>query len=215
MSYLLWHGGDPSLASPRRLFSPDEVVAFDEVHQLCAALAEERAGLARDAQRAREEARAAGLAQGLAEGRAAGLAEAARASAAVLAAAQRAITEARDAGRDELAMLALQIARKLLGQLPAAERLVRLAQEAARQSLPGGGALVLRVHPAHEDEVRAVLAAMTAPDAGAPGGAGAHWSVQGDAALPFEACRLSGASGDADATLDVQLDRLARGWGLK
>ncbi len=213
MSYLLWHGDDPSLASPRRLFSPDEVVALEDVHQLCARLADERASLARDAQRAREEARVAGLAQGLAEGRAAGLAEGARACAAVLAAARQAITEARDAHRDELAMLALQIARKLLGQLPAAERLVRLAQEAARQSLPGGGALVLRVHPAHEDGVRAVLAAMTASDAGAPGGA-AHWSVQGDAALPFEACRLSSSSGDADAALEVQLDRLARGWGL-
>lgn len=202
MSYLLWHGDDPSLASPRRLFSAEEVIALDDVHQLCARLADERAALAQEAAQSREDARAAGMAIGLAEGRAAALIETSRAAQVALAAAAQAVDDARHAARDEVAMLALQIARKLLGQLPAAEQLARLAQEAARQALPEGGALMLRVHPSQEDGVRALLADPT-------------WSVHGDASLPLDACRLSGASGDADAALDVQLTRLARGWGLE
>jgi flagellar assembly protein FliH len=199
VSYLLWHDGAPSLASQRRLFSPDEVQALQDVHSLCTRLADEQAALARQAQAAEVQARSQGRAQGLAEGRAAGLAEAAQAIAAAIDAAARAADAARDAARAEIAMLALQIARKLIGQLPEAEQLARLAQEAARSTLPDGP-LLLRVHPAQEDAVRALV--------------GATATVQGDAALATGACRLSGANGEIDASLDVQLARVAKGWGL-
>lgn len=199
MSYLLWHDGAPSLASPRRLFSPDEVQALEDVHILCTRLADEQAALTRQAQAAEAQARSQGRVQGLAEGRALGLAEATQGVAAALDAAARSADAARETARGEIAMLALQIARKLIGQLPEAEQLSRLAQEAARRTLPDGP-LLLRVHPTQEDAVRALV--------------GATATVQGDAALPPGGCRLSGASGEIDASLDVQLARLAHGWGL-
>lgn len=204
MSYLLWRNGDPSLASTRRLIAASEVSALDTVHALTEQLAAERADVARDLAQAREQARLQGYAAGLAEGRAAALQEARRAAAVAFDALARERMQSLQAARTDLALLALQITRKLIGRLPEAEQLALLAQEAARQSVPEGGPVRLSVHPEHEAAVRALL----------PEGGASPWQVDGDAALPREACRVHTAHSDADASLQTQLARLARGWSL-
>ncbi|KAI1693271.1 ATP synthase alpha/beta family, nucleotide-binding domain-containing protein [Ditylenchus destructor] len=160
----------------------------------------------RGAQKVLAGARDEGFAAGLAQGRAAAMEAVAEAVEAMTGAMGISRDQAVAAAREDVALLALQVARKLIGQLPEAEQLARLAQEAARQSMPDGEALRLRVHPSHEAEVRALLAATVGA---------AHWRVEGDAALPVTACRVGGAQGDVDAAIDVQLARVARGWGLE
>ena len=203
--YLLWHDAAPSIASPRRLFGAAEVPMVEDARRLCEQLAQQRIALEARAAEAMSRAREEGFAAGVAEGRAAAMAAVSGAVEAVSAGATRARDEAVSAARDDVALLALQVARKLIGQLPEPERIARLAQEAARQAMPDGEPLRLRVHPAHEAEVRALLAAIA--------GTG-HWRVDGDAALPVSACRIGGARGDVDAEMDVQLARVAQGWSI-
>ena len=204
--YLLWHDGAPAIASTRRLFSAAEVPMVEEARELCERLAAQQVALDARAQKVLAGARDEGFAAGLAQGRAAAMAAVAEAVEAMTGAMGISRDQAVAAAREDVALLALQVARKLIGQLPEAEQLARLAQEAARQSMPDGEALRLRVHPSHEAEVRALLAATVGA---------AHWRVEGDAALPVTACRVGGARGDVDAAIDVQLARVARGWGLE
>ncbi|MCH7345077.1 hypothetical protein LZ017_16970 [Pelomonas sp. CA6] len=204
MNYLLWHGEGLALSSSRRLFSPDEVRAFDDVHALCACLIEMTSTQAASAEEARAQAAAEGWRQGLDEGRREGLALARQVALDALAAAAKAADTAGRASQSDVALLALQVARKLIGQLPEAEQLARLAREAARQALPDAPDIVLRVPAAQEQAVRALL----------DDGRDLRWSVVGDAALPAGGCHLAGPHGEVDAALESQLGRLASAWGL-
>jgi flagellar biosynthesis/type III secretory pathway protein FliH len=205
MSYLLWHEHAPSLASPRRLFAAHELPEFESLQALRERLLE----LAREqelrCQQAHADAQALGLAQGLQQGRQAALAAVQQEWAAALQAWERSRQQALHSRREDVALLALQVARKLIGQLPEAEQLARLAQEAARSLLPEAAPVLLRVHPAHEQGLRELLA---------PSLASGQMQLLADAALPQEACRLSSALGEADAALATQLARIAASWGL-
>lgn len=204
MSYLLWHEQPPALASKRRLFAADELPELAQALDLrerLQALAQQQDALNAAA---REQARREGHEQGLQQGRAAALQAMQHSWQQALAAWERAQQAQLQTRREDVALLALQVARKLIGRLPEAEQLARLAEEATRGLLPNAAPLQLRVHPDHEAELRQLLAPSLA--------AGLH--LQADAALPREACRLSSALGEADAALRTQLARIAASWGL-
>lgn len=204
MSYLLWHEAAPALASARRLFAPDELAELADVDALRAALTAEAELLAAERERTLSAARAEGSAAGLAEGRAAALDAVRAAWGQTLQALERARADELKLQRADVALLALQVARKLIGQLPEPERIARLADEAARGLLPAAAPLQLRLHPDHEEAVRALLGPVLAQGL----------TLRADAALPPDACRLSSALGEADAALETQLARIAAGWGI-
>lgn len=205
MSYLLWHDEAPALASARRLFAPDELTELADVAALRAALAAAGARLALERERALADARTEGRAAGLAEGRAAALDAVRTAWGQALAALERARADELALQRADVALLALQVARKLIGQLSEPERIARLAEEAAHGLLPAAAPLQLRLHPDHEEAVRALLAPLLAQGL----------TLRADAALPRDACRLSSALGEADAALETQLARIAAGWRIE
>nr|HMN84066.1 hypothetical protein [Burkholderiaceae bacterium] len=141
----------------------------------------------------------------------------------------------RDQLEGQLAALALQVARKLIGSLADDERLVALALTAARELMPDT-TLTLVVNPGQAEAVARRLAAVRAAvraDAGTDTrtGAGAHsgadtrtaagdddglpdFELREDPSVPLDTCRLDTGLGSVDATLDIQLRRIAQAWGL-
>jgi flagellar biosynthesis/type III secretory pathway protein FliH len=206
MSFLLWQReSDIAIASARLVLRADEVPALRQA----LALRDELEALHRDAQQrlaaAADAARTQGHAEGLAEGRAAARDEVAATLAALAADAE----QERAQLRGEVAQLALQVARKLIGALAGDERLVALAATAAREALPEGR-LALAVHPARADAVRARLAS-SRDDAYA---ALADVDVRADETCAPDDCRLDTELGSIDASPEAQLDRLAQAWGV-
>jgi len=108
--------------------------------------------------------------------------------------------------------LALQVARKLIGRLADDERLLALADTAARNMLPGSS-LTLVVHPSHADALQARLTAM-ARHAGENGAPASVFELRADAACALDSCRIETEFGSVDASLNAQLDRLAQAWGV-
>ena len=106
--------------------------------------------------------------------------------------------------------MALQVARKLVGELDGAERLAALAHEAAREMLPAPR-LSVRVHPERSDAVRAQLQRMAARG---DGETAATFEVVTDDGCAPDDCRIDSELGSADASLDQQLARLAHAWGV-
>jgi flagellar biosynthesis/type III secretory pathway protein FliH len=88
--------------------------------------------------------------------------------------------------------------------------LVALASVAAREMLPAP-VLTLRVHPDRVDAVRDRLAALAADGAAEPSPA---FDLRADDTCAPDDCRIDTELGTADASLDVQLERLARAWGV-
>lgn len=206
MSFLLWQRESATaIASARLVLRADEVPALREAQ----ALRDELEALHRDAQQrlaaAADAARAQGHAEGLAQGRAAARDEVAATLAALAAAAE----DERVHVRGDVARLALQVARKLIGALADDERLVALAATAAREALPEGR-LALAVHPERADAVRARLASWRG-DAYA---ALAETDVRADETCALDHCRLDTELGSIDASPEAQLDRLAQAWGV-
>ena len=109
----------------------------------------------------------------------------------------------------DMARLALEVFRKLLGALPADEGLARLASQAARELLPAR-TWRLHVHPSRMDSLRTVLQAVDPDDQAGLAGA----EIVADADLAEGDCRLTTEFGTADASLATQVARLARTWGL-
>lgn len=199
MSFLLWQrSGAPRIASPRLVLRAAEVPPLMQAH----ALREELARLQRDEQQriacAADQATAQGHAQGVEAGRLAAREE--------LAAGLLAMTQAsereREGLRRELAALALQVARKLLGRLADDALLAALADTAAREALPARQ-LVLVVHPDLGGTVHARLAAL--PDA-------PRYELRCDPSCARDTCRLETEHGSVDASLEAQLSRLAEAW---
>lgn len=206
--FLLWHR-DPQarlgIASDRRVLRATEVPALQEAQQL---LDELRTLHAQEHERV-----AAACAQGHAQGLQQGLADAADQARAHLADAlaqqTRAHEQARQQLQQDLATLALEVFRKLLGELPAEQRLARLAAQAARELLPAR-TWRLHVHPTQLTALRAALAALDPADKAGL----ARAEIVADAELAEGDCRLTTEFGTADAGLDAQLQRLARAWSL-
>lgn len=206
--FMLWHR-DPQarlgIASDRRVLRAAEVPPLQDAQQLLNALREllEQEQARVDA--ACEAARADGLRQGLlqAEG---------QARARVADELARLARAHEDAGRRQqqaVAGLALEVFQKLLGELPADERLARLAAQAARELLPAR-TWRLQVHPAQAGALRSSLQALDPDDKAGLGSA----EITADADLAEGDCRLVTEFGTADASLAIQLERVARTWGL-
>lgn len=208
MSFHLWQrGAQAAIASTRRVLRADEVPQGLQAQALCEQLdalyREQRAIVAA----AGESARAEGYAQGHEQG----LAEARRALAQTQAALEAQAAAERERLRADLAALALAVVRRLMGRLGDDERLAGLADGAAREWLAGGDAArapTLVVHPAQLDAVRDRLAALP-EDPAVPSPA-----VRADPEASLQTCRLETEAGSLDASLDVQLSRLAQAWGV-
>ena len=201
MSFLWWQrGGDARIASDRLVLRAAEVPLLQHAMALRDTLERRR-----DEQgQALAEAIADGRAQGHADGLAAGRAAAAQELAETV---QRLAAESqaeRDRLRDDIAALALQVVRKLLGQFAADEVLLALAATAAADLLPGATPALV-VHPQHADALRTRL------DAAAAEG-GAPFAVREDAQAALGACRLETEHGSVDVSLDAKLNRLAEAW---
>jgi type III secretion system HrpE/YscL family protein len=207
MSFLLWQReSDIAIASARLVLRADEVPALRQAH----ALRDELDTLRREQEQrvaaACEAAVARGHAQGLEQGRAAASDEIAATLAALAADAER----QRSQLRGEVAQLALQIARKLMGSFAADERLVALAATAARDALPSGG-LTLALHPARVEAVRERLARHAA----AGGEPLPDFDLRADETCAPDGCRIETELGSLEAALDAQLERLAQAWGVR
>ena len=207
MSFLLWHrDGDVGIASTRRVFSAAEVPLFKDANRLCERLQALHSEMAARVDAACEEARQSGYATGFQEGaRAADEQHAARLASLAVAAARH-----RDALSDQVAGLALKVARKMIGSLADDERLLALASTAARELLPGSPATVL-VHPDRVDAVRNLLGRLPADRRDA---ALVAFEVRADPGSGVDSCRIETELGSVDATLDTQLRRLADAWEI-
>lgn len=208
-SFMLWHR-DPQarlgIASDRRVLRAAEVPALQDAQQLLAELRELFAQEQLRADQACAQARAEGLRQGLAQAQVQSRAEVANA----LAAQARAHEAERQRLQQSVGALALEVFKKLLGELPADEQLARLATQAARELLPAR-TWRLQVHPGQVSGLRAALMALDPDDKAGLSGA----EIVGNAELAEDDCRLTTEFGSADASLATQVDRLARAWSLK
>ena len=201
MSYLFWqHDANTAIGSARLVLRADEVPLLLQAQQLRDELdalrrsEDERIDAA--CATARDEGRAAGLAQGRAEGR--------DELAAALVLLARAAEDERAQQRRDVAALALQVARKLIGSLAADARLASLAETAAHEVLPGA-TMTLRIHPDRCDAVRQRLARDGAP----------AFDVRADADAGLDDCVIETDLGRVEVSLDAQLARLAAAWGVQ
>jgi flagellar biosynthesis/type III secretory pathway protein FliH len=209
MSFLLWQAdADLALGSSRLILRADEVPQLLEAQQLRDALQTLHREQEQRVEAACEASRAAAHALGLEQGRQAARDE----LGAAITSLSQAMCEERERVRDDVAMLALQVVRKLMGQMALDAQLVGLAAVAAREVLPAP-TMTLVVHPDQSDAVRARLAQGSAP-AQVDGPAPAAWLVRDDASLPAGGCRIETELGSVDASLDAQLARLAAAWGV-
>lgn len=207
-SFMLWHR-DPQarlgIASDRRVLRAAEVPALQEADALLVELRElfkqEQVRVDAACALAREEGLRQGLA--LAEG------QAREQLAVALTRLTRAHEERGLRQQRDVARLALEVFRKLLGPLPADESLARLAAQAARELLPAR-TWRLHVHPDQQAGLRAALLAIDPDDKAGLAGA----EIVADAELAEGDCRLTTEFGTADASLATQVARLARTWGL-
>lgn len=208
MSFLLWHRDRSiGIASPRLVLRAAEVPLFADANALCDRLEQLRDEKTRYVAQAGEEARA----QGLALGREQGLRQGREELAATALSLAQAAAQERSRLRGQVAALALEVARKLVGQLPDDQALVALAQTAARDILPAS-TMTLYVHPDRCEAVRDRLAALSA--AGDGEAAAARFEVRGDPSCARETCLIETEHGAVDASLEAQLSRLAVAWGV-
>lgn len=205
MSFVLWQrGGDTGIASARLVMRAAEVPLLADAATLRDRLQALHDSEAQRIAAACEEARARGHALGLEQGVHAARDEIAATLTQLTADAQ----QDRERLRTQVGALALHVARKLIGELAADERLLALAETAARDALPGAS-LTLLVHPDQADAVRARLARRASADA-APA-----LELRTDPTCPLDACHIDTELGSVDASLDAQLERLAAAWGVR
>jgi flagellar biosynthesis/type III secretory pathway protein FliH len=205
MSFLLWQRGQLGIGSGRHVFRAAEVPLLQDASGLVdrlEALWQAEAGRIEAAEQA---ARQQGWAEGGAHARAAAEADVAE----QLARLTREAEAVRDEARQEVARLALQVARKLLGQLPEPERQAALALQAARELMPAR-TWRLAVHPHCAPALRERLAQLAPQEHAAL----AQAEVSEDDAVAPGDCRLDTEFGSARAGLDAQLERLAAAWGV-
>lgn len=205
MTFLLWQRGQLGIGSGRQVFRAAEVPLLQDASALVGRLQALWQGEAGRVEAAAEAARQQGWSEGGERARAAaeaGLAE-------QLARLAQQAEAARDEARQEVAALALQVVRKLLGGLPEPERQAALALQAARELLPAR-TWRLAVHPHSAPALRERLARLDAHD----GALLAQAEVAEDEALAPGDCRLDTEFGSARAGLEAQLERVAAAWGV-
>jgi type III secretion protein L len=196
---------DTNVATTQRVLLPPQLQSLADVDALLGELQQRHATSEARAAAAAERARA----EGRAEGRAAGDREArevlAQALTDIALAAQREREALRAQAQACVGALALEIVRKLAGELDAAELVARLAQHAVHQLLDDEP-VTLVVHPGVAAGVRARCAAPgTVPQR--------VLAVEEDAALDPLDCRLVTRAGTTLAGLHTQLERVAAAWG--
>jgi len=209
MTFLLWQReGDVRVASPRRVLRAAEVPLLADAQALRDRIQALHDQQAQRIDAARADARAAGHAQGLEEGRRAARDDIAATLNELAAAAAR----QHDELRLQVAALALEVVRKLMGRFAAPEQLVALADTAAREMLPAQH-WVLAVHPDRVDAVRDQLNAVAASSnlSTEP----IPFELRADASCALDACRIETELGSVEASLDAQLQRLARAWAVE
>lgn len=206
--FMLWHRNPAArlgIVSDRRVLRAAEVPALQQAQQLVdelqARLAQEEARIAAAAEHAAAEGLRQGLAQAEVQSRAQVADEIARLA--------RLHEDERRRLQEGVAALALEVFQKLLGELPADERLARLATQAARELLPAR-CWRLQVHPSQVPALRGALQSLDPDDKAGLAGA----EIVADADLAVDDCRLTTEFGSADASLATQVDRLARAWSL-
>ena len=203
MSYVaLFVTGDVNVATARRVLPADELRALADGRELLVALQASREAEGVRLAVATDSARDAGFAEGLAAGRRAAREQFAKEQAEIAVTAQRERVALRQQAEASVAMLALEVVRKLAGELDAAELVAALAHQAVRQ-LVDDEPVTLVVHPVAVDRVRERATA---------GAHGLAISVQEDAGLAPTDCRLVTRSGTTLAGLDTQLRRLESAW---
>ena len=205
MSFLIWHGGSVGLASDRRVLRPDEVQPLESALAVARRLADEQAAQAGRVQAAV----AAGQAEGRHQGAAAAQAAAQVRLAEELTQLARQAQAHRERDQQAVARLALEVVRKLLGSLPQADRLAELAVQSARELLPAR-TWRLSVHPAQIPAVQARLLQLDPLDRTGL----AQAELCADPGLPEDHCRLETDLGSAQASVEEQLQRLARAWAV-
>jgi type III secretion protein L len=136
-------------------------------------------------------------ARGFAEGRAAGANEAARLVSETTAKVDRHLASL----EQEIGALALNVVRRVLGELDAGELIARAAAQAVGEFRREKW-LKVTVHPAVADRVRAVLAAL-------PPDRGPTLTVESDPALDERACIVASDIAVVDASLEAQLEAFA------
>lgn len=197
MSFLVLHADRLATAlTDDPLVSADDVGRVQDALALLAEAGRLRAGAGDAINAARENARAEGFAAGRAEGLAA--AESER-QAELFRIALRDGELQRERQKD-IARLALEVVRRIAGELDRGAMVAGLAERAAAQLAPDSMAVV-RVAPAALDAVRARL----------DGRAGL--SVEPDPLLGEQDCVIETALGRTHAGLDTQLAQIERMWG--
>lgn len=204
--FWLWQrDSDVAIVSSRLVLRADEVPPLQQAQQLRDQLDALRRGQAERIEAAGEAARVQGRSEGIEQGLRAARDE----HATTLASLAQAAEQERARLRRDVAALALQVARKLMGQVGADTRLAALATVAAREMLPAAST-TLYVHPDQCDAVRTRLAQRASADAELV----PDFEVRADERCAEGDCRIETELGSADASLDAQLARLAQAWGV-
>ena len=205
MSFLLWQRGQLGIGSGRQVFRAAEVPLLRSACELVDRLESMRQDEATRIGAALEAGRRQGWTEGEALARQAG--EAHRADEMVRL--QQQSEAVREDARREVAALALQVVRKLLGGLPEGELQAALALQAARELLPAR-TWRLAAHPQSAGSLRQGLARLTAEERSGL----AEAEVCEDDTLAPGDCRLETEFGSARAGVEAQLERLAAAWGV-
>jgi flagellar biosynthesis/type III secretory pathway protein FliH len=206
MSYVaLFDTGDLHVATTRRVFAPEELQSLHDAQALVQALQAQRELAEARQAAAVDKARREGHAAGFAAGESAARRQLAQTQIELAARAQRERESLRRQTEATVAMLALEVVRKLAGELDVAELVAGLARNAVQQLIEDEP-VTLVVHPAVARRVRERCAA-------AAEGRWLQVQVDDDASLkPFD-CRLVTRAGTTYAGLDAQLKRLEAVWG--
>ncbi|TGX52241.1 hypothetical protein E5A73_15685 [Sphingomonas gei] len=197
MSYLVLHADRLATA-----LADDPLVPAADVSRVQDALAllAEAGALRRGAAETTDAAREVARAEGYAEGRAEGLAAAESERQAELFRIALRDGELQRARQKDIARLALEVVRRIAGELDDQTMVAAIAERAAAQLAPDSAAIV-RVAPPALDAVRARL----------DGRAGI--SVETDPLLEGQDCVIETALGRTHAGLDTQLAQIERIWG--
>ncbi len=197
MSFLVLHADRLATA-----LTDDPLVPAANVGRVQDALAllADAGDLRQGAEDAIDAARAAAHAEGFAAGREQGLAAAESERQAELFRIALRDSELQRERQKDIARLALEVVRRIAGELDDGVMVAGLAERAAAQLAPDSGAVV-RVAPAAAEVVRARL----------NGRAGL--SVEADPLLGDQDCVIETALGRTHAGLDTQLAQIERMWG--
>lgn len=194
MTYHLVHADDAALLfSERAVIKRDERQSFADAVALLGAVREAQARAVQTADAAREEAYAGALAEARAEIDNVLAGEIAQFAASIDAQAQ--------ARRNEIAEAALAAVRAVLGELDDAMLMPALVARALDRLQPQG-AVIVAVAPDMAEKVAARLEAL--PEV----------SILPDPALGAQDCAIRTEQGQVIASLSVQLETLAKRWGV-